>query len=58
MLGWLLLLGGLVILGFAFFKKDAPAGAQPSALDILKERYARGEISSEEYQRMREELIK
>lgn len=58
MLGWLLLLTGIVVLGFAFFKKDAPSEVRSSALEILKERYARGEISVEEYQKMRAELEK
>jgi len=33
-----------------------PPSSHESALEILKARYARGEITAEEYQRMRKEL--
>lgn len=33
-----------------------PAGAAESALDVLKKRYARGEIESEEFTRKKREL--
>ncbi len=33
-------------------------GSSKDALEILKERYARGEITTEEYRQMREELQK
>ncbi|HIE56559.1 MAG TPA: SHOCT domain-containing protein [Chromatiaceae bacterium] len=36
----------------------SPPSQQDSALEILKARYARGEITAEEYQRMRRELEK
>jgi putative membrane protein len=32
------------------------SGPEESALDLLKKRYARGEISREEYERMKREL--
>ena len=34
----------------------AGRGSSNNALEILRERYARGEISREEYERMRQEL--
>ncbi len=34
-----------------------PAQIEPTALEILKIRYARGEITSEEYEQMRQTLL-
>ena len=64
--------GGLIVLGAwvfrALFGGSAPrSSARPEgeaedrssgdrALDILRERYARGEISREEYERIRDDL--
>lgn len=54
---WLILLVVVVVLGVRWI--GASGGAKstpPSALEILKERYARGEIDDEEFQRRRREL--
>lgn len=39
-----------------FADQGAPRENQPTPLDILKVRYARGEISQEEYQQLRRDL--
>ncbi len=59
--GWLLALLGLGGLAYAAGwrpeeHRGTRDGHERSALDILNERYARGEISREEYQSMREDL--
>lgn len=60
MLFWLLVLV-LVIYLFRRMSNRMPTGGtlgRPGPLDILRERYARGEMDTEEYQRRREELSK
>jgi putative membrane protein len=63
--GWLfvLLFWVLVILGVAYlikmFASSAKKGEkEESALDILKKRYVKGEISKEEFKKMRDVLGK
>jgi putative membrane protein len=53
----LLLIGGAVaaIIWFSRRGSTRPAGGD-SALEILRERYARGELSREEFVRLRDEL--
>jgi len=60
-LGWLAMLAfwgavivGLVLLIRWFTGTIARPGAQESALEILKRRYAAGEITREEYEQMRQ----
>ncbi|SDF42607.1 SHOCT domain-containing protein [Sporolituus thermophilus] len=69
-LGWLGMGFGLIIhLAFAalivmaavwmfkaVFRDGQQANKSTRAVEILKERYARGEITNEEYQRMKKEL--
>ena len=63
----LLLIGVIVGAVFQFMNKDSSGNPftsnrqvqstdKESALEILKKRYARGEISQEEYERMKESV--
>lgn len=54
-----LIFGLLLLVGIAFvvaWLVSRYRGPGESPLDILKRRYAQGEISREEYERMRQEL--
>jgi putative membrane protein len=63
MMAFQLLFWGLLIwFGVALFKKvrgnSLSTYGRNDALDILRERYARGEIDTEEFRRRKEDLIK
>lgn len=45
----------LIVVALLFFKDYIP-GSRKSPLDILKERYAKGEISTEEFEDMKQQL--
>ncbi|MCF8308840.1 MAG: SHOCT domain-containing protein [Bacteroidales bacterium] len=60
-LGWII---GLVILvafiwviSQAFNKNNKPAAPEKSALDILKDRYAKGEIDKQEFETRKNDLL-
>lgn len=55
----IILLAGIVLLIVWAIKKLVKGGSnrnEDTALDILKKRYARGEITSEEFERMRRDI--
>ncbi|MFI5341303.1 MAG: SHOCT domain-containing protein [Candidatus Methylomirabilales bacterium] len=62
---FMLLFWGLIIVGLVLVvrwlwdqgRSRAGAGAGDAPLDILKRRYARGEISKEEFERMKQDLL-
>ncbi|MDP1809677.1 MAG: SHOCT domain-containing protein [Actinomycetota bacterium] len=58
---WLLILVGAIIVVVAAAQSGSGTTAPQSpetALDILKKRYARGEIGAKEYEEKKSELIK
>jgi putative membrane protein len=58
---WILVIAGLVFLVRWLFHASrgdrAVSSTGTRALDILKERYAKGEITKEEFDRIRQDLI-
>lgn len=47
----------LFYLSFAATNRGDDRRGEESALEILKRRYARGEISKEQYEKMRQEFV-
>lgn len=60
LLFWLLIIGGAVWLVISLFRQGRTAvlgpGPTDHALDILRERYARGEITREQFEQMRHDI--
>ena len=58
MIFWLAVLVGVIVLVVRWLGSGSPGSGRPEqgARDILDERYARGEIDREEYQRRRQDM--
>jgi putative membrane protein len=55
-LWWILII--VVIIGaVSFFVRQGIASREKSALDILKERYARGEINKQEFEEKKHDIL-
>lgn len=60
MVFWVLVIAGIVLLVVWAVQKATGSGAgkaEESALDILKKRYARGDISKEEFEEKKRDLL-
>jgi putative membrane protein len=61
--GWIFWLVILIVIGWVIVnqmnknKRDIQSPQQESAIDILKKRYAQGEIDKEKFERMKKELV-
>jgi len=55
---WILLILGIVYLVKLVAGSSKKGEKEEAALDILKKRYAKGEISREEFERIRDDLMK
>lgn len=53
---WILIIAGIVLVAVFLFKWLAKAEGAESALDILKKRYARGEIDKKEFEEKKRDL--
>jgi putative membrane protein len=54
---WGLLIVGLIFLIRYLLGSTKPSMGEESALDILKKRYARGEINKEEFEQKKKDLL-
>lgn len=61
--GWFMWLIFLALIGFVVYfvvrgeKWMKRGGSEETPLDILKKRYARGEITKQEYEKMKQDLV-
>jgi putative membrane protein len=53
---WALIILGIVALAKWLFSASGSRGSDKRPLEILKERYARGEITREQYEQLRRDL--
>jgi len=54
---WILVFAGLVLLIKYLWEGGRRKGVEESALEVLKKRYARGEISKEEFEEKKKDLM-
>ena len=59
---WVLIIAGIIFLIKKLFKNKgdssrSDAGSSSQAMDILKERYARGEITHDEFESMKKDIL-
>jgi putative membrane protein len=54
---WILILVGLILLIKYLWEGAGAKRVEESALEVLKKRYARGEISKEEFEEKKKDLI-
>lgn len=57
---WMIILVIIILAGIYFFttgfRQESPTQTSTSSLEILKQRYAKGEITEEEFKRIKKEL--
>jgi len=55
-LWWVLIIAAIVVLVRWIISSSPRGETRPDSLEILKERYARGELSQEQFETMRREI--
>jgi putative membrane protein len=53
---WVLIILGIVFLVRAILRAERKGAAEETALDILKKRYAKGDISKEEFEEKKKDI--
>lgn len=53
---WSIMIIGIILVAYLIVKSEGESNSEKNPLEILNERYARGEIDEEEYERRREKL--
>lgn len=54
---WILVIAGLILLIKYLWEGSGTKRVEESALEVLKKRYAKGEISKEEFEEKKKDLI-
>ncbi len=57
MLFWFVIFIIIILLSINFFKKNDYSLKKDSPLDILKSRYAKGEITKEEFDKIKNDIV-
>jgi putative membrane protein len=57
LLVWLVPIALVIWLVSSWVKRPEKGPAETTALDILKERYARGDIGQDEFERMKHDIV-
>ena len=58
LLFWALVIFGIVYIAQTISRRAGQSGTKETPLDILKKRYAKGEITKEEFERMKDDILK
>ena len=53
---WIVVIAGIVYFVRSSFARKGRGSSEESALDILKKRYARGEINKDEYEKIKKDI--
>ncbi|MGL4636134.1 MAG: SHOCT domain-containing protein [Beijerinckiaceae bacterium] len=51
------LIGLAVLLATYLMKRSSPVSGKPNALEVLKERYAKGDLTKDDFDRMRKDIM-
>jgi putative membrane protein len=55
---WVLIILVITYIVRTFSRRPGQTGSEETSLDILKKRYAKGDITKEEFSRMKDDLMK